>query len=77
MTDFAAMMLDGRLCECCGTTLAGPALGYPRYCSDKCRAERASDVKPSSTKAACPVCRQRVYRNALANHMRDAHQGNS
>lgn len=73
----AEMMLDGTLCECCGTALAGPALGYPRYCSAKCRKDRATAVKPTSTKTACPVCGKRVHRHGLANHMRDAHKGDT
>jgi len=33
MGEVADMMLDGTLCECCGTYLGKP-VGYPRYCEN-------------------------------------------
>ena len=39
MGDVAKMMLDGTLCECCGSYITeGEANGFPRKCSD-CKSE--------------------------------------
>lgn len=75
MGEIAEMMLDGTLCEGCGCDLPGEAPGHPRYCHD-CRRHRAP-VSPQSTKVQCPICRRRVKRVGLNNHMRDAHKGNN
>lgn len=72
MGDIADMMLDGTLCEGCGCALSGPAPGYPRYCSKRCRKEREPTV-PKLTKVACKVCGKRVKAAGVGNHMRDAH----
>lgn len=74
MADISEMMLDGTLCEGCGCNLAGDPPGYPRYCSRQCQQDRRQE-NPASTKVACPICKKRVKRNGLSNHMRDAHGG--
>ena len=76
MGDISEMMLDGTLCEACGVAMPGDPPGYPRYCSRRCQQDRRQE-NPVSTKVACPVCNRRVKRHGLANHMRDAHQGDS
>lgn len=68
------MMLDGTLCEGCGCNLAGPAPGYPRYCSRRCQQDRQGEFV-QSTKVRCPACHRMVKRRGLADHMRDAHGG--
>lgn len=35
MGEIADMMLDGTLCEHCGTFIGNP-VGYPRYCCKQC-----------------------------------------
>lgn len=39
MGEIADAMLDGTLCECCGTCI-GDETGFPGYCSDQCAADR-------------------------------------
>ena len=39
MGEIAEMMLDGTLCECCGSYIGSDA-GYPQYCSDECAKDR-------------------------------------
>lgn len=39
MGDIADMMLDGTLCEACGTFI-GEGSGFPQYCSRQCAADR-------------------------------------
>lgn len=34
MGDIAEMMIDGFLCECCGTFIDCDGPGYPRLCDD-------------------------------------------
>lgn len=81
MGEYAEMMLDGTLCECCGGFLDGEAPGFPRYCSNECARDRGAThalpnpvTKPNPDKVNCPTCRKRVKRVGLADHMRDAHQ---
>lgn len=42
MGDIAEMMLDGTLCECCGTYI-GHDTGFPGYCSPQCAGDRGAD----------------------------------
>ncbi len=72
MGDIAEMMLDGSLCEGCGCALDGESPGYPRYCSKRCRKDRAPAV-PKATKIPCPTCGKRVKAAGLHDHMRAAH----
>ncbi len=39
MGEYAEMMLEGTLCECCGEYI-GNAVGYTQYCSNKCANDR-------------------------------------
>lgn len=84
MGDIADAMLDGTLCEGCGTYMEGESEGFPRYCSDACEADRGAAAPPhrapravlsgpNPNKTNCPTCKKRVKRAGLADHMRDAH----
>jgi hypothetical protein len=42
MGEIADMMLDGTMCEMCGTFI-GNGDGYPRYCSKACARDRGAD----------------------------------
>lgn len=67
MGEIAEMMLDGTLCEQCGTYM-GEGDGFLRVCS-YCRKRSSAERK-----AACPKCNKRVKAIGLAQHMRDAHK---
>jgi len=82
--EYAEMMLDGTLCECCGTFIdfeGGD--GFPRYCSTQCARDRGADQLTMTRKERhrsrqgervnCPTCNKRVKKAGLANHMRDVH----
>ena len=40
MGDIADAMLNGLLCECCGSFIDGDEPGYPRYCCKQCAEDR-------------------------------------
>jgi hypothetical protein len=43
MGEYAEMMIDGTLCECCGTYMDdGAGQGFARYCSDQCARDRGA-----------------------------------
>lgn len=42
MGDIADMMLDGTLCEACGSYIDTEEPGHPRYCSPQCAADRGA-----------------------------------
>lgn len=42
MGEIAESMLDGTVCEACGTYIEGDAPGHPRYCSDACAKDRGA-----------------------------------
>jgi|tagenome__1003787_1003787.scaffolds.fasta_scaffold20938243_3 hypothetical protein len=44
MGDIAEMVLEGILCEECGSFIDGCAAGYPRQCAD-CEAAKKNDLK--------------------------------
>ncbi|QEH79908.1 hypothetical protein EIK56_17925 [Sphingomonas sp. C8-2] len=81
MGEYADMMLDGILCEGCGSYIddAGGE-GFPRYCSNQCARDRGAlhalpncVAKPNPAKVNCPTCRKRVKQIGLSDHMRAAH----
>lgn len=83
MGEYADMMLDGTLCECCGSFIDDDgAEGFPRYCSKQCARDRGADhAAPANPepwlnpkKANCPHCNKRVKVVGLADHIRDAHK---
>jgi endogenous inhibitor of DNA gyrase (YacG/DUF329 family) len=43
MGEIADAMLDGTLCEGCGTYMDGESPGIPRYCSAQCAKDRGAD----------------------------------
>lgn len=47
MGEIADMMLEGDLCEMCGSALSGQGYGIPRYCSDECARDRGYDYRAS------------------------------
>lgn len=47
MGDVADAMIEGFLCECCGTFIDGEEPGYPRYCSPQCARDRGASPEPS------------------------------
>lgn len=84
MGEMAEMMLDGTLCEGCGSYIDDHGgEGIPRYCSKQCAQDRGFDdyvttgdrsvnsVNPKKTN--CPRCMKRVKIVGLADHIRDAH----
>ena len=51
MGEIADMMLNGVLCECCGTFLGDEKTGFLGYCSDECaRARGALNDAPEPAK---------------------------
>ena len=70
MGEIAEMMLDGTLCEGCGTYLDGEGDGVPRRCS----ACKRDDARPAAdARVACKECGRAVKFIGLPDHMRDAH----
>lgn len=63
MGEITEMMLDGVLCECCGTFI-GEGEGFPGYCSEQCAKDRGVDLTPA-TDAECIA-----YLNDLAPNER-------
>lgn len=45
MGEIAEMMLDGTLCQVCGSVIDGDTPGYPRYCIDCAKDEVVSDIE--------------------------------
>ena len=43
MGEIADDMINGFVCEMCGTFLDGEEPGYPRYCSIECADDRGAD----------------------------------
>jgi hypothetical protein len=43
MGEIADAMLDGTLCEGCGSYIEGEGSGFPRYCSAQCAKDRGAD----------------------------------
>lgn len=82
MGEIADAMLDGTLCEGCGTYI-GAGDGFPAYCSSACARDRGvedyqtsghrSVDAPNPKKTNCLVCNRRVKIVGLPQHMRDAH----
>lgn len=51
MGEISEMMLDGTLCECCGSFIGSDA-GFPQYCSKQCAKDRGVpwEGKPERSK---------------------------
>lgn len=45
MGEIAEMMLDGTLCQVCGSIIDGDTSGYPRYCEDCAKDEVVIDIE--------------------------------
>ena len=45
MGEIAEMMLDGTLCQVCGSVIDGDTPGYPRYCIDCAKGQVVSDIE--------------------------------
>lgn len=87
MGDIADAMLNGELCEGCGTYMEGEPTGFPSYCSAQCaedrgffapeprpaKLKRQPATAPGSDKTACPRCQKKVKRHGLPDHLRDKH----
>lgn len=71
MGDIADMILDGALCQACGTYI-GDACDYPRLCAG-CAARAAGRPHRGPPRVACPTCGRRVKPAGLADHRRDMH----
>lgn len=77
MGEYAEMMLDGTLCECCGEYI-GRSTGFPGYCSRQCAEDRGyHDAIERNLGAAlaqpdhkCPTC-SKGFRShkAMRDHM--------
>ena len=70
MGEIPEMMIDGTLCESCGSHLNGEAEGFPRICRT-CRG--ASERPNPSERIACRVCSRKVKLCGMKDHLRDAH----
>lgn len=53
MGEVAEMMLDGTLCDCCGTYL-GEAEGFPKRCDDCAEPEQPKPKKPKNKRKPAP-----------------------
>lgn len=84
MGEMAEMMLDGTLCECCGTFIDfDGGDGLPRYCSMQCARDRGAHQLTMTRKERhaanhiprtnCPICSKRVKAAGLQHHIRDVH----
>lgn len=82
MGEIADMMLDGTLCECCGSFIDfDDGDGFPRYCSDQCARDRGADFNASEIgfsiapthKVDCPICKKRVKSIGLDHHIQAKH----
>lgn len=73
MGEYADMIIDGEVCQECGTYI-GEAAGYPRTCKS-CKPGGSNGHLRSKivAKTACLTCGKRVKKAGLADHMRDAH----
>jgi hypothetical protein len=81
MGEIADMMLDGTLCEGCGTYL-GDDGGFPSRCS-ACQREYSDGVaimernKPAPIvdvpKVACPVCNKKFKITGVGDHWKQKH----
>jgi len=72
MGEIAEMMLDGTLCECCGSYIGRGSQGYPGYCSRQC-AEDRNAVESAAKKVKCAACGKKVKKIGLTQHMKDKH----
>lgn len=45
MGEIAEMMLDGTLCQRCGSVIDGDTPGYPRYCEDCAKDEVKQNIE--------------------------------
>lgn len=60
MGEIAEMMLDGTLCECCGSYIdIASGAGVPRYCSPQCGRDRG---RPNVPVAVNPATHERPSR---------------
>lgn len=83
MGEIAEMMLDGTLCAGCGDFMSDDPPGYPCYCRDCGRDQKAERKKATAAahelhmsrqkKCKCPTCGRKVKEVGLSDHMRDAH----
>src|SRR5688500_10789686 len=89
MGEIAEMMLDGTLCECCGSYIDEEGGdGFPRYCSPQCdrdrgaedrtltRKERAHLPKPRKARTiGCPHCKRSFASGFTLNmHRQSMHE---
>ena len=42
MSEIADSMINGEMCEMCGSWLDGDSPGFPRYCSTECADDRGA-----------------------------------
>ena len=76
MGEIAEMMLDGTLCEQCGTFM-GDGDGFPTVChgcAPKFGFAATSAQAMNPAKMNCPKCKKRIKIVGLSDHMRDAHK---
>lgn len=84
MGDIADMILEGLLCQECGTFMEG-AEGFPRSClicrNEQKRAERPPlsldfskrSLVPNTLKVVCPICHKHVGVVGLNQHYLSRH----
>jgi hypothetical protein len=70
--EIADMMLDGIMCELCGTFMEDrQAPGYPRKCHC-CRRDEQKEEK-ACRKVKCSLCGKSVKWNGILDHMKVVH----
>ena len=76
MGEIAEMMLDGTLCEQCGTFIGEPC-EHPRLCNS-CDGENKKQAfvirgRKNGSKMQCQKCGKWVTVVGMGNHLKDAH----
>ncbi len=86
MGEVADMMLNGTLCEMCGTYLHQSPPGHPCYCSNQCAKDRGagleqvvgnkSDLNTAAKKPKrqCGICKAWIKEVGMKDHVRDKHE---
>lgn len=72
MAEYADMILDGTMCQCCGEFLNEDPPGYPVYCAE-CQPEVRPSVMAGRPMVACPHCTKKVTRSGLPQHIAAKH----
>jgi len=75
MGEIADMMLDGTLCQTCGTFIDNPC-DYPRYCAG-CQPEEETEETPDKAKQEKKRAKRQRYRKRRREREREAREFNN